>query len=89
MSQEQLDEIISRVVAKSSDNGEDFLSHRASFERQATERLSEGWTVLEVVELFKWTEHIQPDIDEAYALRRMAFVRERVAARMKQEGVVQ
>jgi len=43
-----------------------------------------GWTIEEAAAYLRWTEHVDPTIDEDVALRHMRAVRERVELRQKQ-----
>lgn len=50
------------------------------------DRLSrEGWTPAEIAQLYSYSEEANPELDEAYALRKMSELRARVEARLANE----
>lgn len=49
-------------------------------------RLSrEGWTPAEIAQLYSYSEEANPELNEAYALRKMSELRARVEARLANE----
>ena len=47
-----------------------------------------GWTESEIISKLRWTEHVDPTVDEDVALRNMKLADERVAARMVRERMI-
>ena len=55
--------------------------------RAAGDLERKGWSPNEIVSLLKWTEHVDPTITEAFALRHMKRVTDLVEERLRKERV--
>ena len=44
-----------------------------------------GWTPAEIAQLYSYSEEANPELDEAYALRKMRELRAKVGARLANE----
>lgn len=65
-------------------NGE--MSHDDEMQMRvaAADLIQKNWTNAEIVDHLRWTEHVNPDVDEETALRRLRQTREAVSVRLSQ-----
>jgi len=77
--------IKNKIIKKLETHGGVTLKGVGGFERDVAEYLRKGWTEHEIFNVLRWTEEVNPDVDEDTALARMKKAKDAAEQRIKGE----